>query len=84
MTSCSYKSESKQIETIKILDAKKIETQEVSPLTNGYIFYKLIFSDGYVNRTSLDCYNSLKEGDTVTLVKNKGERDFWLIVKLKK
>lgn len=83
LASCSQKERPKpeQVESLKVLVAKNIETVNATALTSGYTRYMLAFSDGFTERTSFGYYSCLQIGDTVRFVKDKNESDYWYKMK---
>ena len=83
LASCSQKErpKPKQVESLKVLMAKNIETVNATALSSGYTKYMLAFSDGYTEKTSFGYYTCLQISDTIRFVKDEGDSDFWLIMK---
>lgn len=83
LASCTNKERKpiEKVESLKVLIAKKTETLSGSAFSEGYTKYLLAFSDGHTERTSFGWYSCLQVGDTVRFVKDKGDSDFWLVMK---
>ena len=83
LASCTQKErpKPKQVESLKVLMAKNIETVNATALSGGYTRYILAFSDGWTERTSFGYYTCLKISDTIIFVKDEGEDDYYLIMK---
>jgi hypothetical protein len=83
LASCSQKERPnpKQVESLKVLMAKNIETVNATALSSGYTRYMLAFSDGWTERTSFGYYTCLKIGDTIRFVKDENESDYWYEMK---
>ena len=76
--SIKKQTQSKVVQSKKVLIAKKEETPKVG---NHYTNYVLAFNDGHTVYTDFGFYSCLEIGDTINFVKNRGESDFWLIMK---
>jgi hypothetical protein len=83
LASCTTKERKpiEKVESLKVLIAKTTEVRGGSALDRGYTKYLLAFSDGHTENTSFGWYTCLQVGDTVRFVKDKGDSDFWLVMK---
>jgi len=79
LASCSQKENPnpKQVESLKVLVSKNIETINATALSTGYTKYMLAFSDGWTERTSFGYYSCLQIGDTIRFVKDEDKSDYW-------